>query len=241
VQHAHACGFQLTHGFEFQRWAGAHADKQTLIAAQQLGMPITANVAFGAADAGRITSLQWLFTEEHRARWGRNFEAGIMRAAAAAGQLQACMYLHTSGCELGGVLTVTAAATHGHVELLRWLLQHCSLDPVDCATACRAFLRSIYCRRNLPILQLLLDSCELPEPRLTELLHVAGMNSELQAAQLLRQRGAQWPGVLFYERWPDNVIAWAKQQSCTAPLTQLEMHENYQRNRAAEDSMMHEW
>jgi Ankyrin repeats (many copies) len=61
----------------------------------------------------------------NRAWWGEHGEAEIMRAAAAAGQLQACKYLLNAGCEVGnGRRAVAAAALHGHGEVLCWLLEH---------------------------------------------------------------------------------------------------------------------
>jgi hypothetical protein len=240
VQHAHACEFELDGPVAFQRWVGAYATTQTLMTAQQLGMPMTANVAFGAADVGRIASLRLLFTEEHRANWGEKFEAGTMRSAAAAGQLQACMYLHSAGCKLG-VVAVAAAAAHGHIELLRWQLQHCTLQPEHCATACGVALTSRRCRSVLPVLQLLLDASEWTEPPLTEMLQVAGLNSELEAARLLRQRGSQWPRLPYSQPWPDDAAAWAKQQGCTAPITLLELTEGLQKWWAAERAQRQAW
>jgi hypothetical protein len=60
---------------------------------------------------------------------------------------------------------------------------------------------------------------------LTRALNCAGAHSKLEAAQWLRQHGAQWPAVLRYEHqqlgllWSDDMIFWARAEGCTAPTT----------------------
>jgi hypothetical protein len=63
---------------------------------------------------------------------------------------------------------------------------------------------------------------------LTHALNAAGSNSQLLAAQWLRQRGAQWPAVLRYgeranaaEQWSGESLACARAEGCTAPATTL--------------------
>jgi hypothetical protein len=56
---------------------------------------------------------------------------------------------------------------------------------------------------------------------LTEALKYTGTHNQLQAAQWLRQRGAQWPAVLCngYGEWTGVVLAWARAEGCTSPTS----------------------
>jgi hypothetical protein len=95
----------------------------------------------------------------------------------------------------------------------------------DGVSTCHAVIKS-QCCSSARTLQFLLDKYEWTEPQVSRLLDLAAMHSQLEAAQLLLQRGAQWPQ-LRCSPWPDDVMAWAKQQGCTAPLTQSGKHDHF--------------
>jgi hypothetical protein len=56
-------------------------------------------------------------------------------------------------------------------------------------------------------------------------LNLAGVHNRLQAAQWLREHGAQWPAVLSHTvlfctmQWSVEMIAWARAEGCTSPTT----------------------
>jgi hypothetical protein len=61
---------------------------------------------------------------------------------------------------------------------------------------------------------------------MTSMLLFAGAHSQLIAAQWLRQRGAEWPQVLYYSigddnkmyQWSGEVLAWARANGCRSPI-----------------------
>jgi hypothetical protein len=56
--------------------------------------------------------------------------------------------------------------------------------------------------------------------QLTKMLLEAGLSRRLQAAQWLRQQGAQWPTKLRNTvgfTWQGEVLAWARAEGCTSP------------------------
>jgi hypothetical protein len=55
---------------------------------------------------------------------------------------------------------------------------------------------------------------------LTDALNTAGAGNKLQAAQWLRQLGAQWPAVLKHgaQQWSGESLAWARAEGCTSPV-----------------------
>jgi hypothetical protein len=81
---------------------------------------------------------------------------------------------------------------------------------------------------HIDILEFVIKQGEVIDAGLmTEALNCAGSHNQLQTAQWLRERDAQWPAELGYNRfgeqfiWSDDMIAWARAEGCTAPAMQL--------------------
>jgi hypothetical protein len=82
------------------------------------------------------------------------------------------------------------------------------------------------CNNHTDILDYILEKNEVLDAELlTEALNWAGVDNKLQAAQWLRQRGAQWPAVLstgavqWTQQWSGETLAWARAEGCTSPVT----------------------
>jgi hypothetical protein len=79
-------------------------------------------------------------------------------------------------------------------------------------------------------MRLLVTELALATPAiLQEMLNAAGASEHLEAAQWLRQQGANWPTVLQHEtfEWSGPCLAWARQQGCTATTDDLYDGEDY--------------
>eukprot|EP00953_Heterococcus_sp_UTEX-ZZ885_P009330 5509-Heterococcus_DN1.PRE.2 len=168
-----------------------------------------------AARSGSVELVDWL-----RQQQGIVMDARAMSAAASRGLTAMCAYLRSISCEWPDQ-TCDSTATHGHLDTLRWLRTNgcpCSVRRVCVAAATNGFT---------DILDYLINDGEaLDADLLTDALNGAGSHSKLQAAQWLRQHGAQWPAVLTYgegvnaKHWSDDMIAWARAEGCTSPTAQ---------------------
>jgi hypothetical protein len=127
-----------------KRIAGRVADLDTLRAAHELGLQLTEEVLFGAAQSLQFSAnkLQWLHTEhgcelfdeisDYAARsgsvetlkWlkarGIVFSAITCEAGAAGAHLHVLQYLREEGCEWDSIVC-SAAAQSGHLAVLQWL------------------------------------------------------------------------------------------------------------------------
>jgi hypothetical protein len=163
-----------------------------------------------AASSGSVAVVQWL-QQQQRIKFG----ASSLKAAAGAGQTAMCEYLRSIGCSWDAD-TCARAATGGHRDTLHWLRQHgCPWNvSTVCASAATAGFTNV-------LDYLIQQGAVLSAKVLRDALNAAGTAGALHAAQWLRQHGAQWPAVLGYDeeqQWSDAVIAWAREQGCTAPV-----------------------
>jgi hypothetical protein len=144
---AHQHGLELTAvGDQFA--AGRHADIDTLLAAHELGMAYGRSVLLGAARAGAVPRVQWLYTicepfdertnllvvsQAARAgskpvlKWlkqqGVVFHENACLHAAQYNHLSTLQYLRSEGCRWDASV-LSAAARNGAFELLRWAVEH---------------------------------------------------------------------------------------------------------------------
>eukprot|EP00953_Heterococcus_sp_UTEX-ZZ885_P016771 9409-Heterococcus_DN1.PRE.3 len=54
---------------------------------------------------------------------------------------------------------------------------------------------------------------------LTQTLDVDACHNKLAAAQWLREQGAEWPTALSLRYWKGEVLAWARAEGCTTPIS----------------------
>jgi hypothetical protein len=136
--------------WRLQRAAGAYASPQVLLAAHQLGLPYSASVAEGAAEAANLCTLKWLHTEQlcplqhnlcdyaafngdiSMLKWckskGVAFTATTSYAAIKGQQLSAAQYLRSVACPSHSY-ACDGAAKRGDLAMLQWLHEH-----VGCAS-----------------------------------------------------------------------------------------------------------
>jgi hypothetical protein len=171
------------------------------------------DIACCAAKSGSIEVVEWL-----RQRRDIVIGATVMSAAASAGHIHMCEHLRSSGCEWDDGACHEAAAAD-ELDTLRWLREHgCPWDSFN------VFFDAA-CRGSIAILEYVAAQGEVldAEQRLGAMNGAATYN-QLQAAQWLRQQGAQWPAVLGYGneqhvwRWTDAMLAWARAEGCTSPV-----------------------
>jgi hypothetical protein len=158
-----------------------------------------------AVRSGSIEVVEWL-----RQQQGVNIDATVLASAAGEGQTAMCKHLRTSGCEWTVSASLTAVCG-GQLGTLRWLVeQGCPWRLHDiCVTAAWG--------NDTDIVDYVLEQGEVLDAELlTEALNWAGSRNNLQAAQWLRQRGAQWPAVLStvaeprIQHWSGDILAWAR-------------------------------
>jgi hypothetical protein len=167
------------------------------------------HIACYAANGGSIEVVEWL-----RQHGDVRIDANTLAWAAGAGQTAMCEHLRSIGCDWG-VYACSHAAECDRLDTLRWLRD--SGCPWDISAVC---MLAAYNDRA-SILDYLVEKSEVLDAQLlTNALNWTGVGSCLQAAQWLRQHGAQWPAVLGYNehlQWSSDMIAWAKAEGCTAP------------------------
>jgi hypothetical protein len=166
-------------------------------------------VAHSAAEGGQIEVMQWLK--------GDDLELTVdhMGNAACEGHLHMIKYLLSEGCPWDHNV-IGCAAYFEHYELLHWLWEHgCPRDVTHISMI-------VTQNGSVQALEYLAkQGVEWRQPMLNSMLHCAGVKGKLKAAQWLRERGAEWPTLLRAagDVWPDEAVAWARQQGCTAPTT----------------------
>jgi hypothetical protein len=139
-----ACGLRITEKLELA--AGPHADIETLLFLQELGMPLSETLVKAAALSGRLQVLQHLLSQQHCPRpteisyyaarsgsismlnWLRAeswcvFDCETCGGAAAGGQLLALQHLRNEGCEWEHHCIAGHAASSGNIEVVEWLRQ----------------------------------------------------------------------------------------------------------------------
>jgi hypothetical protein len=163
-----------------------------------------------AAESGSVEVLQYLKQQ------GCNLDEDVWRVVAMEGRTQVCQYLHTEQC-LWSALACGDAAYCGHVDTLRWLIEHSA--PYDTQEVRVSAVAS----GHIPIIMYMLGiEPAASAAQLTELLSAAGAHDQPVVAMLMRQQGAQWPAVLrdyYGHPWSTDVRAWARAEGCTSPTT----------------------
>jgi hypothetical protein len=138
-----------------------------------------ARVCKVAAASGHVHVLQW--AKQHDAV----FTEDTMVCAAAYGHTVVCEYLHAQQCPIGGV-ACTAAAHRGHVDTLKWLLEH----GYPCIE--RLLWRVAAEQGHVAVLDYLqLIALPASPDDLSTALFKAGANSQLATAQWLRVYGVE--------------------------------------------------
>jgi hypothetical protein len=239
LQEAVKCGLKLQSDPAVQYNAGQHASTTVLKSARKNRMLAwTEAVSDGAARSGVVSKLKWLLKQQgcptrtytllqHAAtggsiptlRWLKQqprvyFDKHTARCAARAGNLDALKYLLIENCPIDQ-WAAHAAAEEGHLDTLRFLHErNCPYYKEDIGLW--AALGG-----SVPVLQWL---AELLAERYWSaatwqgMLNNAGTRGHLAAAKWLREHGAEWPKALGYwtQPWPAPVLAWAREQGCTA-------------------------
>jgi hypothetical protein len=141
IRLAHDCGLTFK-SKELQCIAGRVADVPTLRAACELGLALTDEVLFGAAESGSVSKLQWFHSDQgcqlppdicnyaaksgsiHVLSWlrerGSAFTASACANAAGGAYLHLLLYLRDEGCEWSEY-ACTLAAKNGHLSTVVWL------------------------------------------------------------------------------------------------------------------------
>jgi hypothetical protein len=211
LQFAHARGI----GGTITRYsfaAGKYADVATLEVAHELGMKYNSMAAIeGAVHCNDVTVVQFLHDR------GCCWTDHVFSIAARRGDMELCEYLYANDCgwSMG---TCEAAADSGHANILCWLREHDCPWHEDRMHWLAAKGGSVDVMLYLQEEGIMFDA-----EMLRDMLRAAGAHNKLAAAQWLRQRGAEWPTVLFGRRlydevpWSGDVLLWARAEGCTSP------------------------
>jgi hypothetical protein len=145
----------------------------------------------------------------------------LMLIAACEGQLAMCKYLRDKGCVLSAE-ACDMAANGGHLNVLMWLLEHDG--PWNELTVAWSSVHSGSVETIAYVLQ-----HTVPQPNnviSSEMLRTAGAHGHLAAAKWLRhEQHASWPTTLSANvsgtvtQWSGEVLAWARANGCTTPVT----------------------
>jgi hypothetical protein len=167
-------------------------------------------IACAAAGSGSVEVVEWLRQQ------GVDFDAEAMSWAARAGETAMCKHLRSTGCDWSADACLDAVLCD-RLDTLRWLRE--SGCPWDMSGV---FAEAAY-RGHTDILAYVVEQeGALDAELLTSALNWAGALNNLQAAQWLRQHGAQWPAVLQLpagRQWSGDTLAWARAEGCTSPTT----------------------
>eukprot|EP00953_Heterococcus_sp_UTEX-ZZ885_P021737 12108-Heterococcus_DN1.PRE.5 len=171
-------------------------------------------IACFAALSGSIEVVDWL-----RQQQGIRINGRVLSWAAGAGQTALCQHLLSKGCEMEAYACFEAAR-FGQIGTLRWLReQGCPWNVSEVCTGAA-------CGGYLDIFDYVIEQGEVLDAELsTDALNWTGVHNRLQAAQWLRQHGAQWPAVLRQTvefctmQWGSDTLAWARAEGCTSPTT----------------------
>jgi hypothetical protein len=239
VKLAHELGLRFdTDGTDLQFYIGKIASIAVLTEAHRLAMPISTYTLNGAAFAGELSIVIWLYTEHNCAfnsktggysamsgqvgvlQWlkqqGVVFHQATMLSAAVFGKESSCAYLHAEGCPWDDLI-VYVAAFNKHWNIVRWLHEHgCpwNFDEI-CYKAAQ--------HGNIENMAYVLQQEVVSQHTLSTMLNAAGANDHLAAAQWLRQQhNAEWPPVLYCndKPWSGAVLEWARAEGCDSPLDQ---------------------
>jgi hypothetical protein len=191
-----------------------------LVALQRLraaGCPWDAELI--AVDATRTNSaplLRWLKEQ------GVEFNAKTFAAAASRAHMDQCEYLLSIDCPMDTSVSIVAA-NYSHTATVRWLHEHGCPWNAGAVTVLAAE------HGNVELMQYVVSheqQAAAGAEALTNLLSAAGACEHLEAAQWLRQQGAEWPAYLGYKtlifdkwkRWKGVTLEWARREGCTSNL-----------------------
>jgi hypothetical protein len=196
--------------------AGAlHGHLDVVRYVHEQGCTLAASVSKGAAGGGHLSTLRYLHEQ------GCPWSSDACAEAARGGHLKVLRYLHEQGCSWDAA-ACNEAAYSSQLETVRYLHEHGC--PWDAVRACELAAAS----GSVDIIKYIVeqDSLVFTAAQLTKMLNATGPNDELEAAQWLRQQGAQWPAVLVYNNhhwehsttwaWHGETLEWARQQGCTS-------------------------
>jgi hypothetical protein len=166
-------------------------------------------IACYAASSGSIETVEWL-----RQQQGVEINAEVLAWAAGADQIAMCEHLRNTGCDWNDS-ACDQTGMSGAVDTLRWLREH------GCPWVVSDVCMQVACSGHTAIYDYIIEQGEVLDAELlTRALRCAVGNHNLQAAQWLRQHGAQWPAV-FRDReqfqWGERMTAWARAEGCTIP------------------------
>jgi hypothetical protein len=226
-----ACEHKLQAFFDtslLQIKAGAWADVQTLLAAQELGLPVTDSYMEAAAARGHLPVLQLL----HDAQ-GRQLPPQVSACAAAGAQMHVLIWLKQIGVTFDNGL-IKVAAQYGHTHVLQFLYDHgCAGDERTSAAAAAGgrlevlqFLRSRGCpwaddiscdaavSGSVPLMRWLVEQgVGLSAATMV----YAAKDGHLQLCQYLRAEGCAWDEVAATAACQDGhtaVLQWLLEQGC---------------------------
>jgi hypothetical protein len=207
------------------------------------GCPWHPKLCSSLAERGEFEALRW--AREHRCDW---YAFGMLSDAAGSGNIEMTAWVkqqqlrlpyradsickaarngHTTMCEFlraeqcpWNEYACLAAAYGGQVDTLRWLHEQGCPWYEEFTAEKAAEGGSIEV-----ILYMRQAGVEFTGEQLTVMLNIAGAYNKLEAAQWLRQQGAEWPPMLMYKRystgtglqWQGDALAWAREEGCTAP------------------------
>jgi hypothetical protein len=159
--------------------------KEMLLWLKQQGMLPTVHAMRAAAERDMLDMCLFLHTE-----CSCPWDASVLSSAANNGFFGLVQALHEHGCPIDVHAVGAAAAFHGKVDILEYLLH----------------------RPDEP------DQWETEQ--LTALLNFAGLSEQLAAVKWLRQQGVEWPAVLGEQgrKWQGKTLQWARRQGCTSEM-----------------------
>jgi hypothetical protein len=201
-------------------------------------MPLHAALAEGVALSHCLPKLQWLLTET---ACPRKYEQ-LLNVAAEAGDVATLRWHRTQGAvprvvlfehvktmpvlqyhlEVDAIIddedACCDAARSSSLEVLQWCHAQgfpCDASAVGAVAAASGSLKKVQWMFN----EL---KCSWSTEELTVMLQRAGANGRaLPLCKWLRERGADWPAMLFhgdsYARWCAECVEWARGEGCTAP------------------------
>jgi hypothetical protein len=200
--------------------------------------PWDASIAAVLARRGKLELLRWVIEQ------GCPFDKyAILTSAASSGNIETTAWVKQLPKVVINDYPMTAAAGQGHTAMSEYLrTEQCPWDEQACEFAAeRCHLNTLrwlhengcpwhtdeMCRAAaaggsidvILYLQAQLGSASFDAAALDNMLHIAASHSKLETAVWLRQQGVQWPDVL--EFWPEDMVAWARAEGCTAPALDL--------------------
>jgi hypothetical protein len=133
-------------------------------------------------------------------------------------EVKACTTTSIANCDYRYTAAGTAASCCATLQWLRdngcpWKLADVRLAAVE--------------RGNISILAYVRQHGGMPDAtELTTLLNIAGAYGKLEAVQMLKKHGAEWPTVLIYQKpgshevftrtWHGATLDWARSEGCTS-------------------------